>query len=326
MKQSHKRGYEKAMTDVRACDEGRKKGRWRTPPVPQDLRSNRAGNLAAISPDESPLSHEFRAKYRGKAIFAFATWQMRNVLSRVTPNRAETPRGRARLFPASASRRGRHRLGAASSSSEQLDDRRRARVLPGRRLETSGMFAGASSPRCCSASARARRGATRGRGGPRLAFLCVSGTTARARAARGRPPRRAGRRRGVRRGPPDEQMARRDLSSEVSVSIDEDASVWRVSGPKSPPVRLLTSYDEVVRAIVAEMDRTAAGDRVEFSVYVMEPGASRTPCCARCAAPRAGRSRGLLAGLFGGERIHQLVRARPRRRRGSRRWRRRFQT
>jgi phosphatidylserine/phosphatidylglycerophosphate/cardiolipin synthase-like enzyme len=66
----------------------------------------------------------------------------------------------------------------------------------------------------------------------------------------------------------------RDLSSEVSVSIDEDASVWRVSGPKSPPVRLLTSYDEVVRAIVAEMDRTAAGDRVEFSVYVMEPGAS----------------------------------------------------
>ena len=58
------------------------------------------------------------------------------------------------------------------------------------------------------------------------------------------------------------------------MSIDEDASVWRVSGPKSPPVRLLTSYDEVVRAIVAEMDRTAAGDRVEFSVYVMEPGAS----------------------------------------------------
>jgi phosphatidylserine/phosphatidylglycerophosphate/cardiolipin synthase-like enzyme len=37
---------------------------------------------------------------------------------------------------------------------------------------------------------------------------------------------------------------------------------------------LLTSYDDVVRAIVNEMDRTAAGDRVEFSVYVMEPGAS----------------------------------------------------
>ena len=61
---------------------------------------------------------------------------------------------------------------------------------------------------------------------------------------------------------------------DVSASIDEDASVWRVSGPQSPPVRLLTSYDAVVRTIVAEMDRTAAGDRVEFSVYVMEPGPS----------------------------------------------------
>jgi hypothetical protein len=60
----------------------------------------------------------------------------------------------------------------------------------------------------------------------------------------------------------------------VSVSIDEDASVLRVSGNGAPPVRLLTSYDDVVRAIVNEMDRTAAGDRVEFSVYVMEPGSS----------------------------------------------------
>ena len=83
-------------------------------------------------------------------------------------------------------------------------------------------------------------------------------------------------------------MARRDLSSEVSVSIDEDASVWRVSGPKSPPVRLLTSYDEVVRAIVAEMDRTAAGDRVEFSVYVMEPGASTDAVLRAMRAPRNG--------------------------------------
>ena len=80
--------------------------------------------------------------------------------------------------------------------------------------------------------------------------------------------------------PPDEQMARRSNStsldvSDVRVSIDEDASVWRVSGgSSSPPVRLLTSYGDVVRAIVAEMDRTAAGDRVEFSVYVMEPGVS----------------------------------------------------
>ena len=138
------------------------------------------------------------------------------------------------------------------------------------------MFAGASSPRCCSASARAPRGgATRGRGraSPRVPLRVGNDPRARARLAAG--PRAAPGADAVSvAAPPDEQMARRDLSSEVSVSIDEDASVWRVSGPKSPPVRLLTSYDEVVRAIVAEMDRTAAGDRVEFSVYVMEPGAS----------------------------------------------------
>jgi len=41
-----------------------------------------------------------------------------------------------------------------------------------------------------------------------------------------------------------------------------------------PSVRLLTSYDDTVNAIVWEMDHTAAGDRIEFSVYVLEPGAS----------------------------------------------------
>ena len=182
---------------------------------PSGVRSNRAGNLVAISPDESPL-RQFRAKYRGKAIFAFATWQMRNVLSRVTPNRAETPRGRARLFPASASRGDRHRLGAASSSSEQLDDRRRARVLPGRRLETSGMFAGASSPRCCSASARAPRGgATRGRGraSPRVPLRVWDDPRARARLAAG--PRAAPGADAVSvAAPPDEQMARRARARE----------------------------------------------------------------------------------------------------------------
>jgi len=41
-----------------------------------------------------------------------------------------------------------------------------------------------------------------------------------------------------------------------------------------PSVRLLTSYDDTVNAIVWEMDHTVAGDRIEFSVYVLEPGAS----------------------------------------------------
>ena len=196
------------------------------------------------------------------------------------------------------------------------------------------MFAGASSPRCCSASARAPRGgATRGRGRapPRVPCRIGDGSRARARLAAG--PRAAQGADAVSvAAPPDEQMARRkknlarerarraavdddeerrastedDESTDdesqltrltsavlnssssrssldksldksldsVSVSIDEDASVLRVSGNGAPPVRLLTSYDDVVRAIVNEMDRTAAGDRVEFSVYVMEPGSS----------------------------------------------------
>jgi phosphatidylserine/phosphatidylglycerophosphate/cardiolipin synthase-like enzyme len=37
---------------------------------------------------------------------------------------------------------------------------------------------------------------------------------------------------------------------------------------------LLACYDDVVACICEEMDRTAAGDRVEFSVYVLEPGES----------------------------------------------------
>ena len=48
----------------------------------------------------------------------------------------------------------------------------------------------------------------------------------------------------------------------------------RRPAPREPPVRLLTHYDAVVDCIVHEMDRTAAGDRVEFSVYVLEPGES----------------------------------------------------
>ena len=36
-------------------------------------------------------------------------------------------------------------------------------------------------------------------------------------------------------------------------------------------MRLLTSYDQTVATIVEEINRTASGDRVEFSVYVLEP-------------------------------------------------------
>ena len=43
---------------------------------------------------------------------------------------------------------------------------------------------------------------------------------------------------------------------------------------KVPPVRLLTSYDQTVATIVEEINRTGSGDRVEFCVYVLEPGES----------------------------------------------------
>jgi hypothetical protein len=52
--------------------------------------------------------------------------------------------------------------------------------------------------------------------------------------------------------------------------------VWRAMGTRPtkavPAVRLLTCYDDTVAAIVQEMDNTKAGDRIEFSVYVLEPG------------------------------------------------------
>jgi len=86
--------------------------------------------------------------------------------------------------------------------------------------------------------------------------------------------------------PPDAMRAerRRALSGcSVDGSIDDDGDVVparamtsriRRPAPREPPVRLLTHYDAVVDCIVHEMDRTAAGDRVEFSVYVLEPGES----------------------------------------------------
>lgn len=48
----------------------------------------------------------------------------------------------------------------------------------------------------------------------------------------------------------------------------------RVASDPVPPVRLLTCYDETVDVIVREVDATRFGDRVEFCVYVLEPGAS----------------------------------------------------
>jgi phosphatidylserine/phosphatidylglycerophosphate/cardiolipin synthase-like enzyme len=86
--------------------------------------------------------------------------------------------------------------------------------------------------------------------------------------------------------PPDamREERRRALSGgSVDGSIDDDGDVvparemtsrTRSPAPREPPVRLLTHYDAVVDCIVHEMDRTAAGDRVEFSVYVLEPGES----------------------------------------------------
>ena len=86
--------------------------------------------------------------------------------------------------------------------------------------------------------------------------------------------------------PPDamREERRRALSGcSVDGSIDDDGDVVparamtsriRRPAPREPPVRLLTHYDAVVDCIVHEMDRTAAGDRVEFSVYVLEPGES----------------------------------------------------
>ena len=98
--------------------------------------------------------------------------------------------GRARLFLACASRRGRRRLGAAL---ELGDDSRRARVPPrAPSRETRMMFAGASSPRCCSASARAPRGgATRGRGRAPPRVHCRTGDGSRARARLAAGPRAA---------------------------------------------------------------------------------------------------------------------------------------
>ena len=56
-------------------------------------------------------------------------------------------------------------------------------------------------------------------------------------------------------------------------------------------MRLLTSYDATVKVIVAEMDNTRAGDHIEFSVYVLEPGEStrRVLASMRAAAGRGVR-------------------------------------
>lgn len=80
-------------------------------------------------------------------------------------------------------------------------------------------------------------------------------------------------------GPPRETPA-----AEVS------EKVWRSMGTKAtkavPAVRLLTCYDDTVDAIVREMNKTAAGDRIEFSVYVMEPGRARACHRSKCSFTR----------------------------------------
>ena len=69
--------------------------------------------------------------------------------------------------------------------------------------------------------------------------------------------------------PPDEMIANRRRRA-ANKKDKKDGG----GGGKVPPVRLLTSYDQTVATIVEEINRTAKGDRVEFSVYVLEPGES----------------------------------------------------
>jgi phosphatidylserine/phosphatidylglycerophosphate/cardiolipin synthase-like enzyme len=67
--------------------------------------------------------------------------------------------------------------------------------------------------------------------------------------------------------PPDEMIAARRRRVATRKNAGSPTS-------KVPPVRLLTSYDQTVSTIVEEINRTGSGDRVEFSVYVLEPGES----------------------------------------------------
>ena len=67
---------------------------------------------------------------------------------------------------------------------------------------------------------------------------------------------------------------------DLSRASEAEASgkLWRHMGTRPtkevPAVRLLRCYDDTVDAIVLEMDDTREGDRIEFSVYVLEPGES----------------------------------------------------
>ena len=119
----------------------------------------------------------------------------------------------------------------------------------------------------------------------------------------GAPPRPRDVDRAKRRGadavsvatPPDAMARRRAALVSERRSADEDDGLSPPADAHSPandsrpppasslfpslararvaPVRLLACYDDVV-ACICEMGRTAAGDRVEFSVYVLEPGES----------------------------------------------------
>ena len=85
--------------------------------------------------------------------------------------------------------------------------------------------------------------------------------------------------------PPNEQarnrekekriQRRRETSSSrsfdsIDCSIDEDAVAGPNESKSNPPVQLLRNYDMVIETILSEMNRTQSGDRVEFSVYVLE--------------------------------------------------------
>lgn len=205
MKQSHERGYEKAVTDVRACDEGRKKMAPEPDWVPPSgVRSNRAGNLLLRSRRTSHHSVSFEQNIVvEKALLACHLADAerpfpRHSEPRRDPSRtsAALPRVRVATRPSSPRR------------SEQLE--RTARRPPPRARSArapSGNF-GDVRRRLVPAlllrlRARTARGGDSGSGtGLASRSFACRGRPARAREARSRPPRRAGRRRGVRRGPP----------------------------------------------------------------------------------------------------------------------------
>ena len=162
---------------------------------PSGVRSNRAGNLLLRSrPDESPL-RQFRAKYRGgKSTSCLPPGRcgtsfpasLRTAPRPLADERGSSPRPRRDATVIASAQR------AARANSSTTAAARA--FCPGAVWKLRGCSP-APRPRAAAPPPRAHRAGGRlGVGdGPRLAFLCVSGTTrARARGSQPAPaPRRA---------------------------------------------------------------------------------------------------------------------------------------